>query len=261
MVLPDRSKLVITSNCTRYRLRPSEGQLSKLTIHKTYQGENWVNVYHLSLAYDSAQASAQAMGLVDFERNMSLTSVLFTHFTISDNIEDTDAYFSTPLNLLGQSPATADPAPLWATLRIDFSKLGGGRPGRKYYRGCLKENLVGPFGLLDPTFVSGVQTNAQTVMDANTAGGENFTYVNAAVYPYMQIRQLRRGSKKRTPHHRLSQCKRLPGDKATCLRTPEPNTTLLHATVPERYPVPGLRTAATYHIAIAHTKNGRSHLV
>lgn len=180
---------------------------SKLTIHKILNGESWVNVYHLEGAYSAAQSTTEADAIVAFERALTLTGVLFTHYNLSDNVEDTDAYITKPLNLMGLSGAAGDRSPLYTTLRIDFSKLGGGRPGRKYYRGVLTESLLGAYGAVDPTMVGVWQTEAQTLIDAVSAGGENFSYVTAAVYPFAQMRQLRRGSKKSPSHHRLSQCR------------------------------------------------------
>lgn len=154
-------------------------------------------MYHLQQAYDSATAKTEAEALVAMERFFTLPSILFTHYSISDNVEDTDAYFTYPLNVFGQSGATGDQAPLFNTLRIDFTKLGGGRPGRKYYRGALTESVVQAFGRLDPAWYAQLVTQIQTTMDANTAGGENFTYVSASAHPFVAMRQLRRGSKKK----------------------------------------------------------------
>ena len=171
--------------------------MSLLSIHKVLNGESWVNVYHLQAAYSDATATTQAEALVAFERSIHQTSVLFTHYNLSDNVEETDAYFSVPLNQMGQVAGAGSIAPLYMTLRIDFSKLGGGRPGRKYYRGVLDESIVAGLGAIDSAAITNFQTKAQAVIDTTTAGGENFTYVNAAVYPLAQMRQLRRGSKKK----------------------------------------------------------------
>lgn len=171
--------------------------MSLLTIHKTSNGEHWVNTYNLQEAYDAAAATTAAQTIVAFERGLYLTNVLITHYNLSDGVEDTDAYFSVPVNQAGQVTPSGDTAPLFNTLRIDFSKLGGGRPGRKYYRGVLHEAVVNAFGALSSTAISTWQTAAQTMADNTSAGGTNFTYVTAAVYPYVQMRQLRRGSKKK----------------------------------------------------------------
>lgn len=179
-------------------ISPTGVDMSILSIHKVLNGESWVNVYHLQAAYDSEAGATQAMGLVTMERSLYLPNVLITHYNLSDNIEDTDAYYSVPLNLLGTSAATGDPAPLHNTVRVDFSKLGGGRPGRKYYRGVLTESHIGPWGQILSGNITSWQNTIQAVMDANTAGGENFTYVSATVHPFVAMRQLRRGSKKKS---------------------------------------------------------------
>lgn len=171
--------------------------MAKLTIHKTANGENWVNTYELQGEYNSQQAIDDAATIVAFERSIYLSNIIITHYNISDGVEDTDAYISTPVNLVGLVVPSSDAAPLYNTLRIDFSKLGGGRPGRKYYRGVLREDVMGAFGALLPNSIAAWQTLAQAMADNTSAGGEGFTYVTAAVYPFAQMRQLRRGSKKK----------------------------------------------------------------
>lgn len=170
---------------------------SRVTIEKMYQGEYWTNVYFLSSGIADALTSANA--LVAAERAITLSGVLFTKLRVDDNTEDTDIFYTAPINLFGQNTtAGAQYLSLFNVLRVDFA-AGAGRPSRKYLRGTLWEAAVN-FNTIDPLIVTDWQTNYANVVaglaDYVDVDGDPIT--SGLVYPFVGMRQLRRASKKKT---------------------------------------------------------------
>jgi hypothetical protein len=168
---------------------------TRLTIEKMYQNEYWTNVYYLSTELGSSASAANA--IVAAERYATLTPVLFTKYRLDDNTEDTDVYGTVPLNLFGLNTlGSGQMLALFNVLRVDFA-AGVGRPSRKYYRGMLQEAVVN-FNAIDSAVVADFQTNVAGVIAAVSAyvdvDGDDIT--NGTVYPFVGMRQLRRGSKK-----------------------------------------------------------------
>lgn len=170
---------------------------TRLTIEKMYQGEYWTNVYFLAGSIgDSASAAADILAA---ERAITLDSVLFTKMRLDDNTEDTEVYASTPINLFGlNANVGAQVLPLFNVLRVDFA-AGTGRPSRKYLRGVLSENNIN-FNTIDAVTVSTFQTLYADVVASLPnfvdVDGDNITA--GVVHPFVGMRQLRRGSKKKT---------------------------------------------------------------
>jgi hypothetical protein len=169
---------------------------ARITIEKMYQGEYWTNVYFVDTTVESGGATALA--LVEAERAVHMSQVLFTKFRIDDNTENTDVYYTGIINTFGvRSAAAADLVALFNVVRVDF-QAATGRPSRKYLRGCLQESFVA-FQTIDPAQVTFIQTNYADVVAGLTGyvdvDGENI--VGGVVYPLLAMRQLRRGSKKR----------------------------------------------------------------
>jgi hypothetical protein len=80
---------------------------------------------------------------------------------------------------------------------VDFDVSGGGRPSRKYLRGALLEGDVNFM-----TLTSAITTPANTFADAIVAIGtivdpQGNGFLDGVVWPAPQMRQLRRGSKKK----------------------------------------------------------------
>lgn len=165
-------------------------------------GEYWTNVYWISGA-DIDAAHQDASNLINLEKALLYSSILITSVRTDDAVEGTDAYRTYTVNTPGSRTPSSDMLPLWVTARVDFTVAGGGRPSRKYIRGCLEEADMtmtaigsGTTGLLN-TYAAGVAALAGAV---DVDGAE---ILNGVVMPVPQMRQLRRGSKKRSSHNQL----------------------------------------------------------
>ncbi len=170
-----------------------------LDSEKMLQGEYWTNRYIVAAA-DLAAAVAIGVSITNIERAVHYSTVLFTKFRVSDGQPLTDVYQVVNLNSYGAAAiGTLQLMPLFNVVRVDFNTAGGGRPSRKYLRGCLSESSVN-FTQLDGGYI--------TFMDANYTGpmidlagfvdvdGQQIT--SGSAYPFVAMRQLRRGSKRKT---------------------------------------------------------------
>ena len=169
---------------------------TRLTIEKLHNGEYWTNVYFLSGSIGDSASSAAA--IVAAERAVTWNQVLFTKMRLDDTTEDTDVYATTPLNVFGLSDfSTNQAAALFNVVRVDFA-AGSGRPSRKYLRGILNEGNVN-FNTIAPASVDGIQTAYADVLadltDYVDVDGDNIT--SGVVHPFVGMRQLRRGAKKK----------------------------------------------------------------
>lgn len=170
----------------------------QITIESYYPafGEYWTNVYHVSAA-DIDTAEDAMTPIVNAHKPMLSTGAFITKARVSDMVEGTDIYDTVAYNAAGTRTLPGDTLPLWMTVRVDFNTAGGGRPSRKYLRGALDENNTTALALS-----AGLVTAAQTYAAAIVAitglvdvDGQSF--VNGEVWPAPQMRQLRRGSKKK----------------------------------------------------------------
>lgn len=167
----------------------------KVDVQKQFAGESWTNRYLIDQT-DLVSASLNANLIVSAERQFHPVQVEFTLVRTSDLVQGTDQFITVPLNLAGLGPNIGDWLPLFNTVRVDFS-AGLGRPSRKYYRAILDE---------------GNQTNGTLITELrNTIEGEllnlleNIALVdpqgsplsNPQVAARVQMRQLRRGSRRR----------------------------------------------------------------
>lgn len=170
----------------------------RLTIEKLYKGEYWTNVYHLDGAVADQTANADA--IVAAERAITHNAVLFTKMRLDDNVPNTDNYATRVINQFGgvEGAAEATLLSLFNVLRVDFT-VTGGRPSRKYLRGVLREDMV-EFDRIIPASVSFFQTNYANVV-ANVAAYQQADaqdVTGAVVHPFVAMRQVRRGSKKKS---------------------------------------------------------------
>lgn len=170
----------------------------RATIEKHYNGEFWTNVYHVD-AGDLAGATAIANQIMLIERTMHFAFVQFTKYRVDDMVPNTQNYQTTPVNQVGANGVLGEDAaaPLFCTVRVDFA-VRSQRPSRKYYRGCLSEANMGVMRITDALRVA-FNTNVATPL-ADLAGfvdeRGNAIY-EGTTYPNVQMRQLRRGSKKK----------------------------------------------------------------
>lgn len=172
----------------------------RLTVEKflASAAEYWTNVYYFdSAAVTNTATFAQAV--VDAERAVHLSQVTITKWRADDNTLGTDEYVTTPVNLPGlRAGAPLDTIlPLFVTGRVDFA-ASSGRPSRKYLRGVLQESDV------SMTSISGASLTALEEYASTMAGLTGYVDIDGqelvagSVFPAPQMRQLRRGSKKKT---------------------------------------------------------------
>ena len=169
---------------------------SRLTIEKMYQGEYWTNVYWL--AGDIGASASAAAAIIAAEQDIHFNPILLTKARLDDGLENTDVFATIIINAFGTAGAPTDLLPLFNVLRVDFA-AGGGRPSRKYLRGCLHEGHIS-FNTIAPTNVTFFQTTYADVVSAISGyvdvDGDDIT--SGTVYPFVGMRQLRRASKKKT---------------------------------------------------------------
>lgn len=170
--------------------------LFKIDIQKFCLGEYWTNRW-LVVAEDLADAQDVANDLVTQERFIHSGIIRFDRVRVSDAVQDTDVYVTIPLNVYGNYPLTGENLPLFNVLRADFN-VAVGRPCRKYWRIGLSEN-----------YVAGSQIAASVIGDANNViaaiaalgrvvDPQGNVVTGGSAFPGVQMRQLRRGSRRRT---------------------------------------------------------------
>lgn len=170
----------------------------RITIEKFLpsQGEYWTNVYWADFPTPAA-AIPTAEDLVTAERGIHLPAVTFTKFRIDDGTPDTEIWETQVLNLQGLASTTGEMMPLFVVARVDFTVAGGGRPSRKYLRGVLTEEVVNGF-LLNAGMLTVLGSYAAAVAAAATHDVDGQGITGGSAHPQPGMRQLRRGSKKKT---------------------------------------------------------------
>jgi hypothetical protein len=165
-------------------------------FYDTVSAEYWTNRYFTSDPYTAAGDTIDA--LVAAHLPMLLNNCILTKVRVDDNVPDTDNFDTVGFNAAGTRTVGADHRyPLFNTVRVDFDVSGGGRPSRKYLRGALLEGDVN-----FTTLTSAIITPANTFADAIVAIGtivdpQGNAFLDGVVWPAPQMRQLRRGSKKK----------------------------------------------------------------
>lgn len=169
--------------------------MARITIEKFAPlfNEYWTNVYWT--AGNIADAAAVLVALIQAERAVHYTTVTLTKGRIDDGLENTDAFVTTVINTAGLRASTAEPYPLFAVARVDFSITGQGRPGRKYLRGVLEEDTANGLNLT-AGMLTVLNTYASDVVAAGVSDPQGSAFVSGAAHPRVAMRQLRRGSKK-----------------------------------------------------------------
>ena len=167
-----------------------------IDIEKQLGSEFWSNRYICDMN-SIAQGIVLAGDIVDAERLIHSGLVTFTKFRVSDL--DTELYQITTLNVQGQRSNT-DLLPLFNTLRYDLT-ADGGRPSRKFYRGCLGEadingSAVSP---ISTAFVDALGALFKAGVEGQGIVGPQGEFLLQVVqHPFVQMRQLRRGTRRRT---------------------------------------------------------------
>lgn len=172
----------------------------RLDIFKRLGAEEWANSWLLNAAsMDAAQEVAEA--IVSFEQHIHSTTVTLAYYRLSTTTVGDRTFRHVPLNLAGLSDlGGVDGLPLFNTLRVDLSTLDSD-PCRKYFRIPLTESMQAN-GLLSPTTVSNFQATITTYL-LNTVAIDNIVSnkgnvaTGATVYPFVQMRQLKRKKRKK----------------------------------------------------------------
>lgn len=170
----------------------------QLDIEKTYQGEYWTNRYFLTAESIEAAADATA-DIVEVEKNLHVTGVVLTKYRLSDATPDTDVYTTVPLNA-NATGQTGEPLPLFNVVRVNLTPQTG-RPGVKMYRAALIEGTI-TGGNIDAAEIA----NIVLKLNALPLGGSGVVicdalgepYLGITVNPRVSMRQLRRGTRRRT---------------------------------------------------------------
>lgn len=170
--------------------------LWQVDIEKQLNAEFWTNVYHVDAA-DIASAETIAASIVAIERAVHGTFVAFTKMRVR-NVADPFAADTTILSLLGQRAVATNAMPLFVVARVDFTAEIG-RPSRKYLRGVLAEADVNSDNL-ESAAITFVNENYATPLAAlvGYVDIDGQQIVNGGCHPRTGMRQLRRGSKRRT---------------------------------------------------------------
>lgn len=173
--------------------------LYSVDTQKQLGSEFWTNRYIVS-APTLAVGVTIGLSLIDAERPVHSNMVNFINYRVSD-MGPSEEYTVQPVNLLGLRQ-NINLLPLFNTLRVDIAALTG-RPSRKFYRGVLgEEDIAGDIIAINPTFLNVLTAlEAQfvaSVEDAGLVDPQGTWFTSASFYPYVQMRQLRRGKRRRT---------------------------------------------------------------
>ena len=169
----------------------------QVDIEKSALGERWTNVYYTEQP-DLAAAVSFGQGLVNMEKAIHRTWVLFNTLRVRSTVVGDEVFSIVPLTGTGTvDGATAAALPLFNVVRVDLAATAG-RPSRKYYRGILEEpdNAGGALDTARQTAVEAALTAAIEGEQLVDVDGQ--TIVSAATWPMIAMRQLRRGSRRRT---------------------------------------------------------------
>jgi len=168
----------------------------RITVEKSGYSMSWVNVYYAA-GTGVDQFTAEVNGIVAAERPLLLSTIAITKVRVDDQVKGTDNYRTYTINQMGtRASQVSDTAPLWVTARIDFNTATG-RPSRKYIRGSLVEADFNMVQIVTGTIAmyqayGDAIVNLAAIVDVD---GQDFT--SATVFQAPQMRQLRRGSKKK----------------------------------------------------------------
>ncbi len=174
----------------------------QIDVEKLYNNEYWTNVYYVGpnlLSLDDAVQAADS--IVAFERAIHFDVVTFTKYRASTIVPGDIEYRTIILNVPGNRVSTGNTfLPLFNVVRCDLTDEGFKRPERKYYRLPVAEadQADGVLGfnvgtLIDDAWTTQIQGNSVPLVGPN---GE--AIIDLSVFPNVGMRQLRRGSRRRT---------------------------------------------------------------
>lgn len=169
-----------------------------LDIQKRLASEFWTNRY-IVRGTNIASAVVTSELVVAQERTVHSTLVTFVNARVSD-ASTTEQYTIIPIGELGERNQTAL-LPLFNTLRLDFG-ASTGRPSRKYFRGVLGESDINGDAVLGfaefTAFANGLlNLFAEVEGEDGIVDPQGTLLVSSDIYPFVQMRQLRRGKRRR----------------------------------------------------------------
>lgn len=171
---------------------------ARITIqfYNNLAGRYWTNRYFTSDDWTAAGDTMDA--LVAAHRAILYDNNVITNIRVDDNVEETDNYDTVAVNLPGlRSGGGFALLPLFNVARVDFDVTGGGRPSRKYLRGCLAEGDASFTGL-EAAMVTQLNTFGDALIAIGTlVDPQGQAFLDAVPWPFVQMRQLKRGSKKK----------------------------------------------------------------
>lgn len=130
-------------------LSPELGEVFTIRTVKEYAGKVWVNTYEVQATVDGLSTTAlrqAASTIIAAERDFHNSWVNFTRYVISTYVPDGQPYnpltfITEPVALTGNRGSVADSLSLTDCVFVRFGAPTG-RPGKRFYRGCLQETDV-----------------------------------------------------------------------------------------------------------------------
>lgn len=172
--------------------------LFTVDIEKTLDGEFWTNRYIID-EIDIQSANQFGLFIVNRERDIHSTSITFSRYRTSDQIPLNDSFVVTPIGENGlRDTGFSLLLPLFNCVRVDFG-VAFGRPSRKYLRIGLTESDVSGADIVSTVvdLVGTIYADA-LVSDPTFVDVDGQAISSRSVFEKIQMRQLRRGSRRRT---------------------------------------------------------------
>ncbi len=169
-----------------------------IDVEKEVGGEHWTNVYNV-LTSDLVSARAAADRIVTREKLVHTNAVNFTVYRVRPAIAPSGGGTVVAIGGTGSLNDPSPRLPLFCVVRVDFRTLAG-RPSRKYLRCALSVANVAAHGLWVSSIVSTInsQYSAPMAADLDFVDVDGQPFTGAVTFSAIYMRQLRRGSRKRT---------------------------------------------------------------
>lgn len=169
-------------------------------VQKTQGGEYWTNRYVIE-AGTIFEAQAQADLIPGAEQLFHTTNVTLDRYRVRPLTPGGDQYIIVALGASGayNGGALDTQLPLFNCVRADLP-VNLGRPSRKYYRTGLTEGMVAGPQLENAyrTVVDNALEGLRNTMAGSWVDPDAQTILSVSVIPFVAMRQLRRGSRRRT---------------------------------------------------------------
>lgn len=171
--------------------------LFKIDMQYLYQTEYWTNVFYVDVA-DYGAAQSAVIDLAEVLKTGIQNSVSIDKARITPAPFTRDTFRDVVLGISGTGGAT-QPAPLFNVVRWQFAKPVG-RAINMYFRGGVTPSNIGP----DQEFTEAAQTFNNALLAAifdlpvQFVSRAGTVYTTATAAPKVGMRQLRRGSRRKT---------------------------------------------------------------